>query len=129
MHALVVRSLVQVVVVIGLTTACRSPVSVDGTVTASIVGSTLRIDNSSSVPIYYLPVERETAAAINWSPCVEGPHCRVIAAASGTTIPLTEVSGFGATSAEVLVYWWRRVPELPLPTYRPGDIQVTVARR
>lgn len=129
MYAPLVRSLMPVVVVLGLSTACRSPVHPDGTVSASIVGPSLRIENASRVPVYYFAVEPEMVARINWAPCVEGPNCYAIPAGSATTIPLTSVAGFDSTSEEVLVYWWRRVPGRPLITYRPGEIYHVIARR
>lgn len=124
-----VRSLMQVIVVLGLSTACRSPVYLDGTVSASIVGPSLRIENTSSVPVYYFAVERRMAALILWAPCVEGPDCHAIPAKSATTIPLASVPGFDSTTEEVIVYWWRRVPGQPLSAYRPGDIHGVIARR
>ena len=129
MHAHLVRRIALVAVSLCLSTACRSPVDPDGTVAASIVGSSLRIHNGGSSPVYYYPVERETAAAIEWVQCVEGSHCRVIAAESGITIPLVAVNGFDSTSEEVLVYWWHRVPGPPLITPRPGQLQNVIARR
>lgn len=129
MRAHVFRSLMQAAVLLGLGTGCRSPVDVDGVVVASIVGPSLRIENSSSAPVYFHAFERETAAAVNWLPCVEGPNCLVIPAESTTTIPLTSIYGFHSTSEEVIVYWWHRMPGPPLITYRPGEIHSVIARR
>ena len=129
MHAHLARRLVQVVIAVALGTACQSPVELDGKVAASVVGSSLRIENGTSDPVYYFAVERQTAAAINWAPCVERPQCPSIRAGSAATIALTDVSGFDSTSEEVLVYWWHRIPGTRLLSARPGEIQAAIARR
>jgi len=71
--------------------ACNSPVAVGGTLDVSVAPTGLRIVNNSGAPAYFFAVERETAARINWAPCVDPEQCREVAVGA--------------------VYWWHLVPE------------------
>ena len=129
MHTRLVRSLAPLVVVLGLSSGCRTPVDAGGAVTATIVGDSLRIHNGTSAAIFYLAVEAQTAALINWAPCVAPPECPSVRSESVATIPLTNVYGFDSTSEVALIYWWTRVRVLPFGWYRPGPISATGAHR
>ena len=123
MTARVVGSCLAVAVVVGLSTGCRSPVDPDGTVTAAILGSSLRIENATRARIFYAAVEGGLAARITLLPCVGiGPECPSIPPGSVVTIPLAEVHGFESTSEAVHISWWRRLPGPTFSTYRPGTV-------
>ena len=91
--------------------ACNSPVAVGGTLDVSVAPTGLRIVNNSGAPAYFFAVERETAARINWAPCVDPEQCREVAVGAETTVPYTAVAGWAPGAHEAIVYWWHLVPE------------------
>ena len=124
-----VRFGLAVVIGMALGTGCQSPVGPDGTVTASIRGLALRIENRTTEPVFYAPVERETAARVLLALCVTPPECPVLPPGGVATISLAEVDGFERTSDVVLVHWWRRVPGPAVGYYEAGPVEVIAVRR
>lgn len=130
MPANLVRSCLAVAVVVGLTTGCRSPVDSEGAVTAAIIGSSLRIENTTRSRIFYAAVEGGLAARITLLPCVGiAPECPSVPPDSVVTIPLSAVYGFDSTSEVVHISWWRRLPGPTVSTYRAGTVQYIHLRR
>ena len=106
---------------------CESPMGVDRTVTVSIVGDSLRLENPTLRPAYFFAVEAETAARINWAPCTDPSKCQAVPPQGTLSIPLAEVTGFEADSEVALVYWWHLVARLG--SHRSPEIRCTGARR
>lgn len=92
--------------------ACHdAPTAVsDGTVTAQRLDVVLSVENTSSQPVHFLAIERETAALVNWIACA-GPSCPSIGGDSERLLPLAQVTGYSENSREALLYWWRAVSD------------------
>lgn len=105
--------------------ACNSPVAVGGTLDVSPMLSGLRIVNNSGAPAYFFAVERQTAARINWAPCVDPAQCRAIAAGADTTVPYMAVAGWAPGAHEAIVYWWHLFPKTG-DTFRADSIRALV---
>ena len=130
MSAHLVRSCLAAAVVVGLSTGCRSPVDAEGTVTAAIIGSSLRIENTTRARIFYAAVEGGLAARITLLPCVGiGPECPTLPPDSAVTSRLAEVYGFESTSEAVHISWWRRLSGPTFSTYRAGTVRYIHLRR
>lgn len=124
------RSCLAVAVAVALSTGCRSPVDASGTVTAAIVGTSLRIENTTSARIFYFAAEGGVAARSTLLPCVEvGPECPSIPPDGVVMIPLTQVHGFEPTSEWVHLSWWRRLPGPTFSTYRASTVAYLHLRR
>ena len=54
-------------VVLAMGSACRSPVDADGTVTASITGSSLTIENGTPSTIYYTAFVEPPGTVLDWT--------------------------------------------------------------
>lgn len=94
-----------------LAAACASPTSVsDGVFTVRREAGALMLVNGASSAVFYFAVERESAAAIDWFPCVEDP-CHSVAAQSSRSVPDAEIVGFEPGEAAAIVYYWRAVPD------------------
>ena len=129
MHTFLVRRLMAGVLAVGLTAACRSPVEAEGTVTASIEGQAVRIENHTAQRVHYRVVEAGTAARIGWLPCEQLDACPSIPAKSAVLVPLAEVYGWDDSAELVQVNWWRMVPQLGRPEYRMVGIDVVAGGR
>lgn len=130
MPAHLVRSFLAVAVVAGLSTACRTPVEPEGTVTAAIVGDSLRIDNGLRGPVFFSAVEGGAAAQVSIIPrIVSTPECPAIPSGSVMTIPLTDIHGFEPGSETVQITWWRPVPGRTVGTFEAGPGHVLHVHR
>ena len=106
----VVRSLATVVVVLTLGTACRSPVDANGTVTASITGSSLTIENGTASTIYYIAYVEPPGTAVDWTVCENPRTCPSVPPGREVVRPVPRHPGIGEPTDEVIVVWWRLVP-------------------
>jgi hypothetical protein len=88
-------------------------------------GQEVRLSNAAEIPTFYFVVERETAAVIDFAPCVEGPRCPSVAPGATVQIPYSRISGYQAGSKEAIVFWWRsaRTPA----GLQPDGLRSTVA--
>lgn len=129
MGSSIVRSFLALAVVLGFGMGCQSPAGPDDTVTASIRGLALRIENRTDEPVFYAPVEQDMAARVLLALCVDTLRCPVIPPGGIAAISLAEVDGFESTSDLVLVHWWQRVPGPAVGYYEAGPVEVIVVRR
>ncbi|HUR96395.1 MAG TPA: hypothetical protein VMY76_17585 [Gemmatimonadales bacterium] len=77
--------------------------------TIRTTGREVVLTNTAAQATFYLVVEREAAARINFAFCVGLPQCRSVAPDSSVRIPYDEITGYHAGSHEAVVYWWRAV--------------------
>ena len=90
--------------------ACGNPTSVTpDQFTIQATGREVVLSNTAAQSTFYLVVERETAALINFAACVGQPQCRSVAPDSSVKIPYGEITGYHAGSKVAVVYWWRAV--------------------
>ena len=84
---------------------CRDATGVldDGGILAVARNQHILITNKTQKPIFTFVVGRNSAALINWHPCVEGPLCPPLLPGHVRSEPYP-AAGFG--EREVVVYWW-----------------------
>jgi hypothetical protein len=91
--------------------ACGDPTSTtQDQLTIRTTGQDVVLRNANEKPTFYLIVERETAAVIDFVTCVEGPGCRSVAPGATVRIPYPEITGYRPNRKEAIVFWWRSVP-------------------
>jgi hypothetical protein len=91
--------------------ACGDPASVtQDQFTIQATGREVVLNNAAPRPTFYLIVERETAALIDFALCVGQPECRSVGSGSIVRVPYSEITGYHAGSQQAIVYWWRAVP-------------------
>jgi hypothetical protein len=88
--------------------------------------ASLLLTNAGAEPVFTFVVGRETAALIDWIPCVDAARCPPIAPGATRREPRPTRPG-GAPEGEALVYWWRAAPG-PGDAPRPDRIRVIVVR-
>ena len=98
----------------------------DGAVTVTSGAGVLRLQNSASVPVNYEILARDAAPLIDWVPCA-GPGCPAVPAHGTVTIPHSQVTGLSAGTTEVIVYWWRSIPNWK-GGFQPDSVRVLVTR-
>lgn len=118
MRTSIVRLLVAAVVVLALGSACRSPVDVDGTVTVSITGSSLTIDNGTASTIYYTAYVEPPGTVLDWTVCNDPHTCPSVPPRREVVRPVPRHPGIGEPTDEVIVVWWRLVPGPGFDDYR-----------
>lgn len=67
------------------------------------------LSSAAAQPTFYLVVERETAAVIDFATCIDQPQCRSVGPGSTVRVPYSEITGYHSGSKEAVVYWWRAV--------------------
>ena len=110
-----VRQLIVTAVACLTAAGCSDPTGVRSDILEiTRQSSSLRLRNLIGEPVYYFVVERGTSAVVDWSPCIdpeiEDPPCRRVAPRSSRTVPFTDIVGYEAGEAEVIVYHWRLIP-------------------
>jgi len=107
--------------------ACGDPASITREqFTIQATGREVVLSNAAPQPTFYLVVERETAALVNFALCVGDPGCRSVAPDSTVRVPYGEITGYRPGSKEAVVYWWRAVPG---PTgLRADSVRSTVTK-
>jgi hypothetical protein len=84
--------------------ACSDPVSVtQDKFTIHATGREVVLSNAAAQPTFYLIVERETAAGINFATCVDGSQCLRVAAGSTVRVPYRDITGYRPGSQEAIV--------------------------
>ena len=102
---------------------CESPVAGDeGTVTASIVGSDVRITNGTSHRIFYIAYLERPGSTVDWFTCNNPRACPSVAARSEVVIPMPTEIGSGVPANQLIVGWWRLIPRLSPPEYHAPRI-------
>ena len=72
-------------------------------------GEEVILSNAADRAAFYFIVERETAALLDFTTCVEGPDCQNVAPRKTIRIPYRQIAGYKPDGKEAIVYWWRRV--------------------
>ncbi len=94
-----------------LLAGCSSPPPLDPAMPLRAVAASqsLRLENASSRPIYYLIIERETVPLSNWAPCTSPDHCEHVDAHGETRVEYSDIPGYKPGAREAIVYWWHLV--------------------
>ena len=92
--------------------------------TIQATGREVVLRNTAAQSTFYLVVDREAAASINFAVCVGEPPCRSVAPDSSVRIPYGEITGYHEGSREAVVYWWRAVESSTGP--RADSVRSTV---
>jgi hypothetical protein len=77
--------------------------------TIQTTGEEVVLSNATEKPTYYFIVERETAAVLDFTTCVEGPRCQNVPGGATVRIPYRQITGYSPDRKEAIVYWWRSV--------------------
>jgi hypothetical protein len=77
--------------------------------TAQANGEEVMLSNEAHQPTFYFIVERETAALLDFDPCVQGPDCKSVPPGKTVRIPYRQIAGYKTDRKEAIVYWWRSV--------------------
>ena len=108
------------------TSGCATSTGLDsGAVEAVARQPDIAITNRTQRDIYTFVVGRETAAMINWAPCVAGPSCSPLPPGNTRRAPYATSYLISSPEREVLVYWWHAVRG-PDGRLHPGSIQVEI---
>ncbi len=70
----------------------------------------LEATNHRTATIYYITMERGTAAVVDWIPCTDPGTCPSVDAGERKTISYDDILGWDSEATEVLFYWWHLVP-------------------
>ena len=106
-------------------TACNGPTSVtDDDFTIRATGREVVLSNDAVRPTFYLIVERETAAFIDFATCVQGRQCPQVGSGATVRVPYNGIIGYRPGAREAIVHWWRIVPSPAGP--RADDFHSTV---
>jgi hypothetical protein len=90
--------------------ACSGPTSVtEDDFTIRATGQEVVLRNGAARPTFYLIVERETAAVIDFVTCVDESQCPHVASGATVRVPYSAISGYRPGKREAIVYWWRSV--------------------
>lgn len=111
-HSLRWRQVVRMgLALLGGSLACGDPAAVtQEQFTIQATGREVVLSNATAQPTFYLVVERQTAALIDFATCVQQPECQSVGAGSTVRVPYGEITGYRVGSKEAIVYWWRAVP-------------------
>ncbi|SRR5258706_10638556 len=108
---------------VALAVACNSPT---GPVQITSRNGALQLTNATDGPVFYTIIESETAARVDWAPCVNPSVCPYIAPHQQRAIPYAEITGYHPGAREAIVYWWHL--EAPADAYQPDSIRATRVR-
>lgn len=90
-------------------------------------GGAVRITNLLADPVYYFGVEREDAAALNWTPCtLHREVCPHVDAGETVAIPYAELPGHDPGDDEGILFWWHLVSGSE--GLRPDEVRSIVFR-
>jgi hypothetical protein len=107
-----------------LALGCNSPTG-PFQVTAG-VGS-LRLANTTEIPVYYVLIESETATRVDWIPCTNPSSCLQVAPRAEKTVPYQEIMGYEPGDREAILYWWHLEPA-PADAFQPDSIRAKRVR-
>lgn len=94
----------------------------DGPLGVSTSDGSLRMANSSPVPVYYFLMESEFATRANWAPCNNPATCPQVAPHRDKRVAYEEIAGYEPGDATAILYWWHLVPG-PAGGHRPDSIR------
>jgi hypothetical protein len=72
-------------------------------------GEEVVLSNAAEKPTFYFIVEREAAAVMDFTTCVQGPDCKSVAPGKTARIPYRQIAGYKPDRKEAIVYWWRSI--------------------
>jgi hypothetical protein len=99
-----------------------------GTVSVTPTNDGLSVVNLTPRPIYFLALNAEYLALIDWIPCFGGTGCPTVAQGQQRVIPWSSVVGYSASTRQFTLIWWHGLV-LPDGTARmDGGGNVTVTR-
>lgn len=70
----------------------------------------LVLRNTGTQTIYFVAMERSTAAASFWGPCYEPEICPRIEPGKHRLLPYDSIRGYRPDADTAHVYWWHLVP-------------------
>ena len=110
-----------------LATACADATGIkDGALTVRRGHQALELSNASEAPLHYFVLEREISALVDWVTCA-GPGCRAVPPQGSARIPYSQILGYSPSARELLVYWWRPVPD-GQGGFTPGPVRHLIVR-
>src|SRR5205809_238554 len=101
------RPLLAALFVLGA--ACHSPAGPATLGPLKIVAQdgALHLENASDEPVFYFVYERQSAALINWAPCVSR-SCPSLEPRAQASVPYSTIGGYAPGRTEAIVWWSRR---------------------
>ena len=87
--------------------ACNSPT---GPFQVSNQPSSLRLVNGSSAAVFYIVIERDATALVDWIPCTNPSTCPQVTAHGEKIVPYSAIIGYKPDAREAVLYWWYLVP-------------------
>ena len=118
------RPLLAALFVLGA--ACHSPAgpATLGPLKLVAQDGALHLENVSDEPVFYFVYERQSAALINWAPCVSR-SCPSLEPRAQASVPYSTIGGYAPGRTEAIVWWWRAVPG-PADAPVPGAVAAIV---
>lgn len=76
---------------------------------SAAASQSLRLQNTSARPIYYLVMERDLAALANWAPCTDPAACPRVDPDGKVRVDYSQITGYEPGAQEAIVFWWHLV--------------------
>ena len=103
--------------------ACETPTSpASQRLTLSSDGSALTLRNPNSWPVFYLLLDPDILAGVDYVLCTDPATCRRVAAKSSARVPYTEIVGYHAGQVAILLTQWR-IRRSSSGDYEATDVQ------
>ena len=100
----------------------------DSAVAVSVSAEGLTLRNPDPDPLAVALFERETAARVMFSPCIDpSPDCVRLPANGTLNVPLSEIEGWRPDARAVVIYTWRVEPDVH-GAYRASNLRSRVVR-
>lgn len=120
-RTIVVLAVLTLLALVGLAaTACSSAFEVeDEGLRVRAEDGAVSLRNGTGAAVFYFLVERNTAAVIDWIPCLDPETCARVDDGETLRIAHEEITGWEEGESEAILYWWHLVErEPPIP---PGE--------
>ena len=120
---------------LALAQACSSAFSVvDEDLVVRADGDELELRNRGTAAVFYIVLEQEDAAVIDWMACVDPDTCPRVDPGMSLAIAYPDIIGYDPRDERALLYWWHLVEneeppegsEVPPAPYRPDGIRTIV---
>lgn len=101
-----------------------------GSVSVTTSNGAIEIRNGTERSVFTFIVERQTAALIDWMPCLPHPNVRCgggVGEGQTLRIPYASINGYKPGATEAIVYWWTPVQDAA-GTWRAENMQSAVVR-
>jgi hypothetical protein len=99
-----------------------------GYVRVASTATGLVVDNQTERPIYFMAVNAEVLALLDWAPCTGGASCPSLVQGAKREIPWASVVFYQQSAKQFTVYWWN-VTVQPDGTARADNVHnVTTTR-